>query len=79
MLNYERKTIGDAGYPVSASRSDKSSLAAFGGTRSVPKGSVTPWPATQDAHLKALEQVVASGRYHRVNHPIVRSLEAIQR
>ncbi len=50
-------------------------LAAFGGTPAVRKDSVTAWPAASDLHLEALETVIKSGRFHRVNHPIVAELE----
>ncbi|MER8589836.1 DegT/DnrJ/EryC1/StrS family aminotransferase [Mesorhizobium sp. M1338] len=51
------------------------SLALFGGNPTVPAGRVVPWPAAKRKHLKALASVVKSGKYHRVNHPIVTELE----
>lgn len=75
MLNQSRKTIEPGRFAPRTYASDKSALAAFGGTRTVPEGFVVPWPAAERSHLEALEGVVASGRYHRVNHPIVESLE----
>lgn len=51
------------------------SLAAFGGIPAIPQGSVIPWPAANETHLRSLEAVVDSGKYHRVNHPIVQELE----
>lgn len=51
------------------------SLALFGGAPAVAPGSVTPWPAARKKHVKALASVVDSGKYHRVNHPIVSKLE----
>lgn len=50
-------------------------LAFFGGNPVVPKGSVTPWPAPKKKHLDALGTVVGSGKYHRVNHPVVSGVE----
>ncbi|WFU06972.1 DegT/DnrJ/EryC1/StrS family aminotransferase (plasmid) [Rhizobium sp. CB3171] len=50
-------------------------LALLGGEPIVPSGRITPWPATQTEHLDALREVVDSGRYHRVNHPVVADLE----
>ncbi|UES60116.1 DegT/DnrJ/EryC1/StrS aminotransferase family protein (plasmid) [Roseibium aggregatum] len=52
-----------------------SSLALFGGSPAVVPGSVIPWPAARKKHVKALASVVDSGKYHRVNHPIVAGLE----
>jgi perosamine synthetase len=54
---------------------DYSSLAAFGGTPAVPSGRVVPWPAANETHLRSLAAVVKSGKYHRVNHPIVQEFE----
>ncbi|CDZ41142.1 Putative glutamine-dependent sugar transaminase [Neorhizobium galegae bv. officinalis] len=51
------------------------SLALYGGTPAVPPGTVTPWPAPKKEHLDALAAVLESGKYHRVNHPIVADLE----
>ncbi|NKN09595.1 DegT/DnrJ/EryC1/StrS family aminotransferase [Rhizobium laguerreae] len=50
-------------------------LAVFGGKAVVPHGRVTAWPAAEDKHVEALRGVVDSGKYHRVNHPIVEDLE----
>ena len=50
-------------------------LAFLGGEPVVPPGRITPWPAPKKEHLDALREVVDSGRYHRVNHPIVADLE----
>lgn len=50
-------------------------LALLGGEPIVPPKRITRWPATQAEHLDALREVVDSGRYHRVNHPIVADLE----
>ncbi|OWK24528.1 hypothetical protein AJ87_21610 [Rhizobium yanglingense] len=50
-------------------------LAILGGEPMVPRGRITPWPAAEKKHLDALRGVVDSGRYHRVNHPIVTELE----
>ncbi|CDZ68248.1 Glutamine--scyllo-inositol transaminase [Neorhizobium galegae bv. orientalis] len=41
----------------------------------MPRGTITAWPAATKEHLDALAEVVASGRYHRVNHYIVGNLE----
>lgn len=51
------------------------SLALFGGNPVITPGLITPWPAATKKHLKALAAVVESGKYHRVNHPIVTDLE----
>ncbi|MEZ2127907.1 MULTISPECIES: DegT/DnrJ/EryC1/StrS family aminotransferase [unclassified Sinorhizobium] len=56
-------------------RRPEASLALFGGDPVVSPGRVTPWPAAKKKHLKALGTVVESGKYHRVNHPIVSDLE----
>lgn len=50
-------------------------LALLGGERVVPSGRIIRWPAAQKEHLDALREVVDSGRYHRVNHPIVTGME----
>nr|WP_245510057.1 DegT/DnrJ/EryC1/StrS family aminotransferase [Rhizobium leguminosarum] len=50
-------------------------LAIFGGKPVIPLGRVIPWPAAEKKHLDALRGVVDSGKYHRVNHPIVSDLE----
>ncbi|WP_033047924.1 DegT/DnrJ/EryC1/StrS family aminotransferase [Sinorhizobium meliloti] len=51
-------------------------LALFGGEPLVAQGRVTAWPAAQNKkHIEALRAVVNSGKYHRVNHPIVTELE----
>ncbi|WP_085044259.1 DegT/DnrJ/EryC1/StrS family aminotransferase [Ensifer aridi] len=50
-------------------------LAILGGDPVIRPGRIAPWPATQKEHLDALRDVVESGRYHRVNHPIVADLE----
>lgn len=50
-------------------------LAVFGGKPVVPPGRVKPWPAAEERHGDALRRVVDSGKYHRVNHPIVGDLE----
>lgn len=60
-------------------RKSVAALAASGGQPAVPKGTVAPWPAPTSAHMSALERVLISGRYHRVNHPIVSELEAAAR
>lgn len=57
-----------------AGRGDRS-LALFGGTPEVGPGRVTPWPAAKRKHIKVLSHVVDSGKYHRVNHPLVSELE----
>jgi len=56
-------------------RQYETSLALFGGYPVVPAGRVTPGPAANRKHLKALASVVESGKYHRVNHPTVNELE----
>lgn len=50
-------------------------LAFFGGDPVFPPERITAWPAAQKKHLDALRGVVESGKYHRVNHPIVTELE----
>ncbi|AHG50189.1 hypothetical protein RLEG12_00880 (plasmid) [Rhizobium leguminosarum bv. trifolii CB782] len=65
----DRKT-GNASGAVSVGK-----LAVFGGQAVIPRGRVAPWPAAEDKHLEALRRVVDSGKYHRVNHPIVGDLE----
>ncbi|MGK9230363.1 DegT/DnrJ/EryC1/StrS family aminotransferase [Inquilinus limosus] len=55
--------------------SAKAQLAAFGGQRAVPEDLVVPWPASHSGHLAALNRVIRSGKYHRVNHPVVTALE----
>jgi dTDP-4-amino-4,6-dideoxygalactose transaminase len=52
-----------------------SDLAIFGGEPAVAKGRITPWPAADLKHLHAFRGVIESGRYHRVNHPIVGEVE----
>ncbi|RWX74837.1 DegT/DnrJ/EryC1/StrS aminotransferase family protein [Neorhizobium lilium] len=56
-------------------RSIDTSVALFGGTPVIAPGRVTLWPAAKRKHLKALASVVESGKYHRVNHPLVTELE----
>src|SRR3546814_199143 len=51
-------------------------LAAYGGRASVDPARITRWPAPGPRHISALIEVVHSGRFHRVNHPIVSTLEA---
>lgn len=46
-------------------------LAAFGGESAVPKDKIVAWPAPNASHLTALNTVISSGRYHRVNHPVI--------
>ena len=41
----------------------------------MPESAVVRWPAPAPTHLEALERVIRSGKYHRVNHPIVTELE----
>ncbi|WP_343714828.1 DegT/DnrJ/EryC1/StrS family aminotransferase [Inquilinus sp.] len=55
--------------------SAKAQLAAFGGQRAVPEDLVVSWPASHSGHLAALNRVIRSGKYHRVNHPVVTALE----
>jgi dTDP-4-amino-4,6-dideoxygalactose transaminase len=55
--------------------SAKAQLAAFGGQRVVPEDLVVSWPAAHSGHLAALNRVIRSGKYHRVNHPVVMALE----
>ncbi|MCG7877122.1 MAG: DegT/DnrJ/EryC1/StrS family aminotransferase [Candidatus Thiodiazotropha endolucinida] len=50
-------------------------LAIFGGSPAFSKTSLTRWPAPEQSHLDALDEVIESGLYHRVNHPIVSKLE----
>ena len=50
-------------------------LALFGGEPTIPVGIVRPWPAAEQAHEEPLKVVIESGRYHRVNHPVVSNLE----
>ncbi|TJV28055.1 MAG: DegT/DnrJ/EryC1/StrS aminotransferase family protein, partial [Mesorhizobium sp.] len=65
----------DVSFVAGTTSTYDSMLARFGGTPAVPTGSVTPWPAPQKRHSKALKSVVTSGKYHRVNHPIVTAAE----
>jgi dTDP-4-amino-4,6-dideoxygalactose transaminase len=52
-----------------------SELAIKGGQAVIKEGAVTNWPAATPRHVAPLRVVVESGRYHRVNHPIVTALE----
>jgi len=52
-----------------------SRLAAFGGVPEIHEREITPWPAPSDRHLMALRNVLSSGKFHRVNHPVVAALE----
>lgn len=56
-------------------QSARDALAAFGGRPAVDQSEVTPWPAARKKHIEPLRSVVESGRYHRVNHPIVTGAE----
>lgn len=62
-------------YARAGAGSAKAQLAAFGGQRAVPEDLVVPWPASHSGHLAALNRVIRSGKYHRVNHPVVTALE----
>ncbi|MDK1494261.1 DegT/DnrJ/EryC1/StrS family aminotransferase [Sinorhizobium sp. 7-81] len=53
----------------------EASVALFGGDPVIAPGRITSWPAAKKKHLKALGVVVRSGKYHRVNHPVVSHLE----
>ncbi|PCI04070.1 MAG: DegT/DnrJ/EryC1/StrS family aminotransferase [Hyphomicrobiales bacterium] len=55
--------------------SRRAGLAAFGGEPVIEKGQIVPWPAACKKHAELLASVVSSGKYHRVNHPIVTKLE----
>lgn len=54
-------------------------LAYYGGKPSVEKSSFIPWPAPNTNHLNALQRVLDSGKFHRVNHPLIEELEARSR
>lgn len=71
MLHKEIKPANAAGI-VLHSRAD---LAAFGGPSALGDIEIVRWPAARKKHLNALNRVVKSGKYHRVNHPIVEQLE----
>ncbi len=62
-------------YAQPEAASAKAQLAAFGGQRAVPEDLVVSWPAAHSGHLAALNRVIRSGKYHRVNHPVVMALE----
>ncbi|WOE33290.1 MULTISPECIES: aminotransferase class I/II-fold pyridoxal phosphate-dependent enzyme [unclassified Acinetobacter] len=51
-------------------------LAYYGGQSSVEKNTFTPWPAPTQNHLNALQRVLDSGKFHRVNHPLIEELES---
>lgn len=55
--------------------SPKAALAAYGGRPVLAPGRLARWPAPSLDHVSALIEAVRSGRYHRVNHPIVSRLE----
>ncbi|WP_321905604.1 DegT/DnrJ/EryC1/StrS family aminotransferase [Paraburkholderia tropica] len=50
-------------------------LAYFGGARLIKDDVITPWPAPEDSHHLALKSVIKTGKYHRVNHPVVKDFE----
>ncbi|QPH54787.1 DegT/DnrJ/EryC1/StrS family aminotransferase [Pontivivens ytuae] len=54
---------------------NRADLAAFGGPPALVDTEITRWPAARKKHLEALGRVVKSGKYHRVNHPLVSKLE----
>jgi perosamine synthetase len=54
---------------------EHSQLAFLDGTPAIPAASYTPWPAPEEKHLEALSRVIKSGKFHRVNHPIVQQWE----
>lgn len=60
---------------ISKHSSKTKALAFFGGHKTLSDGDIVPWPAPTEEHVDALIDVVKSGRYHRVNHPAVASLE----
>ncbi|WEJ08708.1 DegT/DnrJ/EryC1/StrS family aminotransferase (plasmid) [Sinorhizobium sp. M103] len=72
-MNKRANIDTDASQANSASPEMK--LAFFGGNPVLPPERITAWPAAQKKHLDALRGVVESGKYHRVNHPIVTELE----
>jgi dTDP-4-amino-4,6-dideoxygalactose transaminase len=51
-------------------------LAYFGGNPVLSQADITNWPAPVESHISALKDVVKSGKYHRVNHPIVELFES---
>ncbi|MGK9233382.1 DegT/DnrJ/EryC1/StrS family aminotransferase [Inquilinus limosus] len=53
----------------------KAALAAYGGRPVIDQRRLARWPAPSLDHISALIEVARSGRYHRVNHPIVSRLE----
>jgi perosamine synthetase len=54
---------------------NRADLAAFGGPAVLRGAEIVRWPAARKKHLAALNRVVKSGKYHRVNHPLVVELE----
>ncbi|PDT49534.1 DegT/DnrJ/EryC1/StrS family aminotransferase [Sinorhizobium americanum] len=72
-MNKRARIDTDANQASSASPEMK--LAFFGGDPVFSPERITTWPAAQKKHLDALRAVVESGKYHRVNHPIVTELE----
>ncbi|WP_225769604.1 DegT/DnrJ/EryC1/StrS family aminotransferase [Inquilinus sp. Marseille-Q2685] len=55
--------------------SPKATLAAYGGRPVLSPERIARWPAPSLDHVSALIEAARSGRYHRVNHPIVSQLE----
>lgn len=55
--------------------SPKAALAAYGGRPVLDQRRLARWPAPSLDHVSALIEAARSGRYHRVNHPIVSRLE----
>ncbi|MFE6385245.1 DegT/DnrJ/EryC1/StrS family aminotransferase [Nocardiopsis dassonvillei] len=52
-----------------------STLAIFGGPKSIPDKTLTYWPAPGRRHVDAIASVIRSGKFHRVNHPSVLEFE----
>lgn len=69
-----KMTLNVATAPRAAHRRE-TALALFGGPPEIAPGLVRPWPAANMQHLEALARVIQSGKYHRVNHPLVCELE----
>lgn len=55
--------------------SPKAALAAYGGRPVIDQRRLARWPAPSLDHVSALIEAARSGRYHRVNHPIISRLE----
>lgn len=56
--------------------SRRAQLALFGGEAQIDKSSIVKWPAPSAVHEEAVIAAVRSGKFHRVNHPIVLEFEA---